>query len=271
VAGLEVGAPVTLNGVRIGSVQSVSVQFSTAAMTTRIPVFLELERGRVQWEGRNLTDNPADWEKLIQAGLRAQLAMQSLVTGQLRVDLRFRPGTPAKLVGAVGNVPEVPEAPSLIQQFSEELSNVPLRELADTAQDALASLKRLSDHLDGKLDPLLDGMRQTLQTTDEAVRTLQAEGSATLQNLNPLLIDARRQLGVRSDELGRVLTASDRTLREAETLLQSLNGMTEPRSALRDDLEASARDLAASAQSLRSFAETVERRPNALLLGRSSR
>ena len=39
---------------------------------------------------------------MVQAGLRAQLAMQSFVTGQLRVDLDFRPDTPAQLVGAIG-------------------------------------------------------------------------------------------------------------------------------------------------------------------------
>ncbi len=64
---------------------------------------------------------------------------------------------------------------------------------------------------------------------------------------------------------------ADRAVRQAETLLDSLNGLAEPRSQFRGDLEATIRDLAASASSLRSFAETVERNPNALLMGRASR
>jgi paraquat-inducible protein B len=47
--------------------------------------------------------------------------------------------------------------------------------------------------------------------------------------------------------------------------------MAEPSSQFRGDLQATVRDLAASASSLRNFAETIERNPNALLMGRSSR
>ena len=92
-----------------------------------------------------------------------------------------------------------------------------------------------------------------------------------LRHLDSLLVDAHRQLDARGGELGHTLAAADRTLRRAETLLGSLNGLAEPRSQFRSDLEATVRDLAASARSLRNFAETIERNPNALLLGQSSR
>jgi paraquat-inducible protein B len=50
-----------------------------------------------------------------------------------------------------------------------------------------------------------------------------------------------------------------------------LNSLAESRSQFRSNIEAAVRDLSATASSLRGFAETVERNPNAILLGRGSR
>jgi paraquat-inducible protein B len=278
-AGLDVGSPVTFHGVRIGSVQNMGIVFSADTMTAQIPVVLEIERNKVDWEGKTLSGSEAEAEQFVRAGLRAQLALQSVVTGQLRVDLDFRPGTPARLVGtAAGGVPEIPAVPSELGQLRNQLAELRLRDLTDTAQQALAALGRLSDHLDATIDPLAksaqraaDAATQTLQTTDAAVRQLQSDASSGLRDLDSLIVDAHRQLGARGGELSRTLTAAERTVRQAQTLLDSLNGLAEPRSQFRSDLEAALRDLAASASSLRNFADAVERNPNALLMGRSSR
>jgi paraquat-inducible protein B len=279
VAGLDVGAPVTFNGVRIGSVQSIAIRYATSTMTAHIPVFLEIQANRITWEGEPLGGSEvARYQRLVQSGLRAQLALQSIVTGQLRVDLEFRPDTPAQVVGSIANMPEIPTVPSELGQLRNQLTNLPLREVADAAQSALASIVRLSDHLDRRLDPLADSAQRTadaatrsLRTADEAMRRMQADASTTLRDLDSLMLDSRRQLDARGDELSRTLASSDRAARQAETLLESLNGLAEPRSAARGDLEATLRDLAASASSLRGFADTVERNPNALLIGRASR
>jgi paraquat-inducible protein B len=275
-AGLDVGAPVTFHGVRIGSVQSIAVQFASDTMTARTPVLLEVQPNLITWEGKQL-EGSADFERLVQAGLRAQLGLQSLVTGQLRIDLDFRPGTPAQLVGAMPSVPELPSVPSELGQLRTQLAELPLRHLATQAQRTLASLGRLSDHLDARLGPLLDradrtadAATRTLQTADDAIRQVQPEASNALRDLDSLLVDAHRQLDARGDELSRTLTKSDRALEQADTLLESLNGLANPRSRFRGDLDATLRDLAASASSLRSFAQTIERSPNALLMGRGN-
>ena len=273
IGGLDVGAPVTFRGVRVGSVENTAIRFSTKTMTARIPVVLGIQSERITWEDTKL--GVGDFERLVQAGLRAQLSLQSLVTGQLRVDLEFRPGTPAHFVGTISGVPEIPTVPSELGQFRNQLANLPLRELADSAQRALASFERLSDHLDAKLDPLADSAHraleaatQTLQKTDEAMGRVQAEASSALHDLDSLLVDAQRQLDARSSDLGRTLTAADHAARQAETLLNSLNSLAEPRAQFRSNLEATARDLAATASSLRSFSNTIERNPSALLMSR---
>jgi paraquat-inducible protein B len=278
VAGLELGAPVTFRGVRVGSVQHVALHFSADSLTARIPIFLEIEPDRVIWEGRGFPASEAEHRRLVQAGLRAQLALQSFVTGQLRVDLDFRPGTPEHLVGAVPGVPEIPAVPSDLDRLRNTVAEVPLRELAEAALHAFGTVDGLAGRLDTALDPLVESARrtagaatQTLETANEAVHRVQMDASATLRGLDALAADARRQLDAGAGELGRTLATVDRAGRQAETLLASLNGMAAPRSPFRTDLEAASRDVAASAGSLRSFARSVERDPSALLTGRASR
>ena len=278
VAGLTVGAPVTFHGVQIGSVESIAVQFSANTLKARIPVYLQVDSSRISWQGRELDGGPADFARLVQAGLRAQLAEQSIVTGQLRVDLDFSRNEPAHLVGALPNIPEIPAVPSALGQFKDQIAHLPLRQLVDSAQHAFASVDRLSNHLDARLGPLADSVQRTadaatttLRTTDDAVRQIKTGAIATLDDLDDLSLDARHQLDARSEDAGRTLADADAAIRQAQTLLDSLNGLMDPRSQFRADLASATHDLAASASSLRGFARTVERHPNALLMGRSDK
>ena len=273
---LEVGAPVTFHGVRIGLVKKVTLEFSTATMSARIPVVMEFQPEQITWEGgRRLTEDRTEFERLIQAGLRARLQMQSFVTGQLRVDLELDPETPARLTGASPDLPEIPTVPSELGQLWAQLTKLRLQDLADSAQGAFASLDRVLKHIDLVLDPLVGNAndalvtaRQTFRTGDDAIARLKDEASTALRDLDALLVDARNQVGPRGTELSRTLNSADRAARQAEALLASLNGAAQPRSQLRGNLEAAIRDLAAAAGSLRDFASTIERNPNALLLGR---
>jgi paraquat-inducible protein B len=278
IAGLDVGAPVTLRGAPIGLVKSITIRLSPGAITARIPVVLELQSNKVTWEDNEPTREVVDYKRLIETGLRAQLALQSFITGQLRIDLDFQPGTPVELVGRDEGLPEIPTIQSDLGHFREEVTKLKLHELAETGQRALSAVERLSDHLDAEVGPLsisvhntLDTATQTLKDIGEAVRRVQAEASTALHDADLLLVDAHRQVDNRGSELSRALISADRAINQAEVFLKSLNSLTDARAQFRSNLEAAVRDLAATASSLRSFADTVERNPNSLLLGRGSR
>jgi paraquat-inducible protein B len=277
VAGLDVGASVTFRGVRIGSVTRIALSSDTRSLTARIPVFLEIEPDRITWAGGKPKDSEAVNRRLVDLGLRAQLVSQSFLTGQVSVDLDFRPGTPVVLIGAVEGVPEIPSVPSDdLHRLQTELTELPLRTLVETAQHTLVTVGQLAAQMNAALDPLVasarrstDAATHTFETTDESVRRVQEDASATLHELNVLMADARHQLDARGAELGRTLATSDRAARQAEMLLTEFNTMAAPRSQFRGDLEATARDLADSANSLRSFARTLERNPSAVLTGKT--
>ena len=99
VKGLRVGAPVVFRGVKIGEVTKMMIYADRAKGTFEIPVILEIEEDNVRSIGPEVKDQKQYTQALIKSGIRAQLQMQSLVTGQLMINLDFYPDTPVRLVG----------------------------------------------------------------------------------------------------------------------------------------------------------------------------
>lgn len=277
VAGLDIGAPVTFRGVRVGSVKRVALRLAEDGQA-RIPVTIELQEGQVMLDRPNAEGERINLERMVATGLRAQLNSQSFVTGQLRIDLDFHAGAPAERVEEVDGLPRIPTVPSDMDRLRDTLAEVPVRDVVQAGQRALVAVEQLAARLEQDLGPLLGSLRQVAETADrtldgsgQAILRLQADASRSLQEIDALMADARQQLGARGGELARVLGTADRVARQAESLLASLNSLTTPRSAFRNDVEAAGRDLAATASSLRSFARAVERDPSAILRGRDAR
>ena len=56
ICGLKVGAPVELQGIQIGQVLDVSLEFDADKEAFRIPVLIELEPGRIEVVGQRFND-----------------------------------------------------------------------------------------------------------------------------------------------------------------------------------------------------------------------
>lgn len=275
VAGLDVGSPVTFRGVRVGSVQQIALRISTEGRA-RIPVYLELLPDRVILE-RDIpsTETPTIGD-LVTAGLRAQLGMQSFVTGQLRIDLDFRPGTPAQLTAIdTRGIPQIPSLPSDLERLRSSFVDLPLQDLAQATLRTLAAIEHLASHVDSRLDPVLDAAGrglgtavETFQAAEGAIEQVRVDASRALRDLDKVLEQAHGQLDARGGELATVLRDIDRAVRRADLVLSSIDGLVSPQSRTRGDLEATMRDLSATAASLRGFAREIERNPGLLLRGR---
>jgi paraquat-inducible protein B len=278
VAGLAVGAPVTLRGVRIGTVQSMKVYLKQPGSVPVIPVYMLLEPGQVSLSGDRLPASESDVELAIKSGLRAQLTTQSLVTGQVSINLDFHPETTAELVGGGGDVPEIPTIPSDLQRIKDQIADLNLPELAEDARNALTGINQLVGELTGKLGPTAESVRQTsdaarttMETATAAVHQLQLDASRSLGSVDHLAGTAEAQVERAGGDIDRLATTAERAAERAQKAMENLNDMTAQRSPMRGDLEAALRDLAASASSLRSFTRDLQRNPAGTLLGRESR
>ncbi len=277
VGGLGPGSPVTFRGVRVGSVSAVALLVDARRMQARIPVQLKLEPDRVTLV--NGSSGPTMLRRLIEAGLKARLKSESLVTGQMVVDLDFRPELPVHLVGERDtDVPEIPSMPSDLQELRRQLTHAPIADTVTQAKQALAAIERVADRLNSVIGPLtagaqhvLDSTGRTMEVAGVAIQDLQRSAMDTLGDVQALTADGRQQLSARGQELGHTLATAEKALQTSRDLLASANGLVARGARPRDDLEATLRDLAASASALRDLSQALDRDPNIVLLGRKGR
>jgi len=171
VKGLNVGAPVNFRGVRIGSVSDILVRIDRRDASIRIPVYIELEErrftviGDIAAEFENERTDAEFMDLLLERGLRAQLGLQSLLTGQLFVQLDFHPDSPIVLMGIDTDVPELPTVPAPLQQLSETIQELPLKELFDSAHHAIQGLDRIINSSD--TNETIHSLRNTFASAED--------------------------------------------------------------------------------------------------------
>jgi len=202
VNGLQEGAPVTFRGVKVGTVTALAVAVGDDNQP-RIPVYIELDAESFRGTGSRWSraDLHQRLEALVEEGLRAQLQVQSILTGLLMVQLDFFPEEPPRLVGGDLSVPELPTRQSGLQRLTESVDQIQLDQMAKRALAALEGIDRLVNS-----EQLQEGL---------------ADSAATLRDLRQVVAELRRRTGPVGDEIGRT-TAS---LRE---LIELLNDRVEP-------------------------------------------
>jgi paraquat-inducible protein B len=217
VKGLNVGAPVEFQGVQVGTVTDIQLQFLTAEMEFRIPVFFQIEPDKMTQVGRPMELHGQLLKPLIERGLRAQLEMQSFVTGQLAVQLGFYPDTPVHLVGD-GKVPEIPTVPTTMQEVSQ------------TVTQALTEIRQLPiAHLVGQLAHSAEGLNALIRSP---------EITALIRSLNATAQVAERSITRVDEDIGPemrglvkdTLEAATALLRDSQQLVRRVDTQVVPMS-----------------------------------------
>ncbi len=87
--GLQVGAPVVFLGVKVGTVKEIQLGLDQSSLRFLVPVIIEIEPNVVHTRNGQTIDlrDRGVMRGLVERGLRGRLRMQSLLTGQLYVDL----------------------------------------------------------------------------------------------------------------------------------------------------------------------------------------
>jgi paraquat-inducible protein B len=216
VKGLNVGAPVEFQGVRVGAVTDIQLQFLTAAMEFRIPVFIQIEPGRMTEVGREVKVQGQLLKPLIERGLRAKLEMQSIVTGQLIVQLGFYPDTPISLVGD-GKIPEIPTVPTMMQELTHALTHT------------LTEFRHLPfPQLVGQLAETAQGLNTLIHSPE--VKGLIQSLSVTAQVAERSVHSVGEQTGPVADRLKDTLEAATALLRGSQQLVRRVDAQVAPMS-----------------------------------------
>jgi paraquat-inducible protein B len=274
VSGLGVGSPVTFRGVRVGAVSSVAIAFDPRTHQAHIPVKIQLADSHVvlpkQYGGTRMPIS--QW---VAAGLRAEVVPVSLIANESEVDLDFDPAVPAKLHPGLVDLPEIPVAGPAGGEVAQQLSQLPLKEVAENAIRALQSVRSLADTVGKSLPAVLDSTRtssvkagQALDAARMAIAELQPQMNTTLAGIDRLTASADQQLNGRGADLHALLVNSNQAISSARDVLANLEGMTDERSPDRANLDAALSDLSDASAALRGFADDLQQNPKLLLTGR---
>lgn len=262
--GLTVGAPVTLEGVTIGTVTDVKVIFDRETIKFFTPVYVQVLPDKVKdvgafVEGQDISkmDARATMKILVESGLRAKLDLQSLLTGKLQVALSMFPGSEVHYVGIDKGVPEIPTLPSTIQQITKALEKLDLEGLAKDIREAVAGAKKLL----------------TSPELAEAVTNL----NKTLIDFDKLAIDARKlvnnvdaQVEPTFADLRRALNSADVALKQAKKTLASFDNVIGEDSPIMWELYSTLIELRSMAREVNGLVSMLQRQPDSIIRGKSS-
>jgi paraquat-inducible protein B len=283
VNGLQVGSPVQFRGVKIGEVTGISATFDKN-LSVVIPVFVEYDpnsMGAPEVLKRELKGKPYPFiHRLIAKGLKAQLRMKSLITGQLYVALDFYPDKPIRLVGLDKRYPEIPTIPSTSDVLMSTLEKIPLAEISDkllkvtegvdrivnspeiresmkNLNSALKDLAGLVRNIDSEIKPLSTSLIDTSTAARGAFA--QAEKTLALNDGKP---------GEVADNLNMTLKKADATLEEIRRGIVTYEKLADRNMNLGYDVSKTLQQIDGAARSIRALTDYLERHPEALVTGK---
>ena len=284
--GLNVGAPVMFRGTKVGSVWDIKVVIDAQDESIRVPVYIELDEKAVDvvnptedTMGSEMTEETRERafikKMVMERGLRAQLEMQSLVTGQLVVQLDFFPNSDIKLHRAYKDeYPEFPTIPSTLKELTRKLEDLPLTDVLNAALETIESLGRilqspeflgfisegkelivdfrdLTKNLDRAVPPIIEGLEEVIESTDHLVKNVD------------------RQVAPISSSFQDVASTAKASLQQAQRTLSTFEEVAGKDSQVRYRLSMALKELATAARSVRDLADYLERHPEALLQGKN--
>lgn len=260
--GLSKGAPVEFRGIKVGQVSDMAITFDPRTMNIETPVVIELEPERLTVSGFLKAHKPNELAALmVKRGMRAQLKMGSLLTGQLYIDLDVHPHLPIKKLLMTGKYPEIPTIPSTMNTLRRnaadvltEIHKIPFNKIGQGLLKTIQGADRLTN------SPDLAEAVHTLNTTLGEIHELaRADGSLSksFDNLNSLTKHLNNKVIKLDDSIEKTLGA-----------IRSAMKITQPNSPAAVNLVTALTELSAAARSVRNLADYLDRHPEALIHGK---
>ena len=283
--GLNVGAPVKLEGVKIGEVKEVALLFDEKTLEVIKPVVIELDY-------ENILDDETDEgfdpkvsgkekelsvKNLIKKGLKAQLKSQSMLTGLLYIEFQFTPEDEVVITGIdFRKLRELPTTTNATEDIKREAQKVVDRigklPLEKIVEDLAVNMHEIKVILTSQsLKENRQGVNQSIKEMEKLLINLNENFTPLMLNLNGTMKDTRVVVQEFSREIKPVLNSLEKTLNTATDLLsesqfavRSFEELSSPEAPLWQALEA----LKEAAESTKNLTDTLERNPESIIYGK---
>ena len=269
--GLNIGAPVKVQGVQVGIVKEIELQLDSGMGRLMKPVVIEIDPAKLVSSENDPIDishlspeeRDENFKKLLDSGLRARLEVQSILTGLLYVNLDFNREQPPHLTGlGYKGLPEVPSVPPTVDEVLATLEEV-MRKIGHlpiegVVEDLAATLKDVH---------ALVGSEEVRKSQLALSQSL-ASAQAILARLEKTLPDLVAHLDATVREVNLharpVLESTQATMESGRIAAGNIADVTEANS----DLSSSVKEVNRAAASLRELSDYLQRHPESMLFGK---
>ena len=268
--GLKIGAPVKVRGVQVGEVEAIRLRLDPSEGQLRhgyngfrLPVIIDLDKSMLRERGATAALSEHNVEDWISRGMRAQLQVESLLTGLLYIDLDLHKGTqPNFILQPGGPYQEIPAVPTDLAQLQQHLmetldrfEKIDFKGLVNSITDAANSIKSLANSPD--LKETIESLKGTVASLNQTMVAARAFINNANSQVGPLVADIRES----SDE-------ANKTMKDTRAALVGLQQTLDPDSPLIVHLNQTLDSLTETSQSLGEFTDYLQRNPAALIRGR---
>lgn len=212
IQGLNVGSPVVFKGVEIGKVAKIDIVANAGNLQFSIPVYAKMSPNQGINTRGNYESNQALLNELIAKGLRARLATQSILTGQLLIEFEMLPDTPVVLknLNPGKRYFEIPTALSAKEALSQGFQRLPFKQ-------SLEKFNTLIDELNTQMPVLLPQINKTFKDIDKVITSNSRASSDALDNFNKAAVNV-------SEAAKSMRNLADYLERHPEALLKGKRG-----------------------------------------------
>jgi len=285
--GLNVGAPVKLEGVKIGEVKEVALLLDEKTLEVVKPVVIELDYSNIindddddthDFEAKEGDAHSKSTKNFIKKGLKAQLKTQSLLTGLLYIEFQFTPQDEVVMSGInFRDLRELPTTTNATEDLKREAQKVVNRigklPLEQIVEDLAVNMHEIKGILTSQsLKENRQGVNQSIKEMEKLLVNLNDNFTPLMLNLNGTMKDTRVVVQEFSREIKPVLSSLEKTLMKATELLsesqyavRSFEDLSSPEAPLWQALEA----LKEAAESTKNLTDTLERNPESIIYGKS--
>ncbi len=285
--GLRIGANVTFRGVRIGQVRELYVRFDPDTLEFDSPVLLELEEGAVRTIG-GITSSQVDvdelFNSLIEKGLRAQMQMESFVTGQLLIDLDYYPDSEATMRDTIGEYIEIPTIQNEftaviedVQKFVAKLKDYPIDKMLEDLAKSFQGMERIINS--PELKETLTGINKLVNSPDTQQLTASLQNSIT--HINTTVTSVQQLVKNIDNNVDPLANDISQTLQEMQSTSQDIQSATQEIKAtfkavhdkiedetIRREISLAINEIIDATRSFRILVELLERHPESFLQGK---
>nr|BAD81019.1 paraquant-inducible protein B [uncultured bacterium] len=276
VNGLEEGAPVKFQGAPVGTVSKILIQIDERDKTFQVQVEYEIDIRSLRTQAGTFVDLSQQpvLDRQIADGLRAQLQMESIVSGMLYIELSYRKDAkPPELEPRATRWPEIPTTPSLmaalgtgagsvvadvvkvLYKVNEMLAAIDMPEINAAVVASAQSVQRLVD-------------APELRTALREVPGMTAQLNRTMARVDTLASTATAAIDPMAAELKGATKEMHATLQSLRKTIDETQGLLSTDSGLGFGLEAALVNLKDATNALRQLMTALEQNPDMLLRGK---